>query len=69
MTRVMFHKDDISGSHILALQNLGYFVVNQEDILSDTYEQELLLQKLKYSMEMIALSSACIYLLLNKIKT
>ena len=67
-TRVMFDQEDISGSHISALQRLGYTVVNQEDILSYAYEQKLLLQRLKFSLIIIGLSSVCSYLLFKKIQ-
>lgn len=45
--RVMFDSIDVTGTNIRQIENLGYTVSNREDILIQSYEQELLFADVK----------------------
>ena len=54
--RVMFDSIDVTGTNISQIENLGYTVSNREDILIQSYEQELLFADVKCSIIGVILS-------------
>lgn len=66
--RVMLEKTDITGKTVEKIQRIGFWVTNNDIVLTAAYEQKITLLQARYSIIILALTVFCGCILLKQVK-